>query len=362
MKGVVTNRQIFFLILFSMTQLSLVSIPRDAMKASGTGSWFTMLILIVIFGICIYFMASLNKKFEGKTLYEYSCILVGKTVAKILTFLYFCYFLLVLILIFKGTVDFIKMSTLYKTPVLVILFLFLISVTLIAYRGITNIGRICELYGAIFIIVSLGAHTAELFLGDINYIKPFFEIDQTKQYIVGVKDLIVPFLGFEFLLVVPFNKVNRKKGILFSILGVVYVGLFYIYATETSVMILGSNDVFNYDASLVEALHETRLPSAILLERVDLLFLTVGTFGILMGLCITFCISIEFFSKVLPRAKRAWCFVLQAVVVYIISGFVIDSKMAKQGLNTIVPIAGLFVVLIIPFTLFIISKVKKYAV
>ena len=97
LKGVVTNRQIFFILLFTLTSGSLISIPKDAYKAAGTGAWFTLMILTIIFSIGVFFIASLNKIFEGKTIFEYSNLLVGKPIAIIINFIYTSFYLLALI-------------------------------------------------------------------------------------------------------------------------------------------------------------------------------------------------------------------------------------------------------------------------
>jgi hypothetical protein len=81
------------------------------------------------------------------------------------------------------------------------------------------------------------------FLGDLTQIQPYFETKQVKDYVFATKDLFIAFLGIEILAMIPFGKVNNKKGVLYSVLGVLYVGLFYAFVVETSVMITGVNDV-----------------------------------------------------------------------------------------------------------------------
>jgi spore germination protein len=301
LKSVVTNRQIFFMVLFTLTSGTLISIPKDAYKAAGTGAWFTIMILTIIFSIGAFFIASLNKKFEGKTILEYSNLLVGKPVSIIINFIYTSFYLLASIALFRMVAEFVKGSFLILTPIWAISLLFVVTSSYIAYKGITNIGRLCEIYGVVFIVVSLSVHASMFFLGDITQIQPFFEPKRIKEYVFATKDLFVALLGIEILTIIPFGKVNNKKGILYSVLGVLYVGLFYVFAMETSVMILGVNDVLNYNNALIEALRETRLPSTILLERVDLIFLTVGFFGVIAGLSILFFGAIENTSKLFQR-------------------------------------------------------------
>ena len=257
--------------------------------------------------------------------------------------------------------EFVKGCFLNLTPIWAIAFLFVVTSMYIAYKGITNIGRLCEIYGVVFIVVSLSVHAAMFFLGDITQIQPFFEPKRIKEYVFGAKDLFAALLGIEILTIIPFGKVNNKKGILYSVLGVLYVGLFYIFAMETSVMILGVNDVLNYNNSLIEALRETKLPSTILLERVDLLFLTVGFFGVTSGLSILFYGTVENISKLFLKINKNKLFIIIGIVVYVVSNFFINADLANLLFNTAIPVVGIFTSFIIPITLFIIAKVKEHA-
>ena len=343
-----------------MTAVALISIPRNAVKAAGTGAWFAIIIVTVLFIFGIFIIASLSKMFEGKTIYEYSNLLVGRFMTKIIGFIYTTYFCFFSILLFRIISDFIKANSLPLTPIWAILLMFIGVILYIVYKGITTIGRLLEIYGFIFIVVSLATHTAEFFLGDANYIKPFFEPKLVKEYIFGAKDLISAFIGIEILTIIPFGKVNNKRGVLYSVLGVLYVGLFYIFATETSVMIVGINDILYYNASLVEAIRETKLPSVFFLERSDILFLTVGTIGILSGLATILFAATENIVKLFSITKRNIVIVAVGILVFISCMFLNESRQVIYLFENVLPIIGILTGFIIPIILFIIAKVKKY--
>jgi len=358
LKSVVTNRQIFFILFLLITGYSSISIPKDAIKAAGTGAWLTILLLTILFAIAAFFISSLNKKFEGKTIFEYSPLIVGKPIAYVINIFYTSYFLFVLILICRSVSEFIKVTFMPLTPIWAMLFIIVAVCFYISYKGITNVGRLCEIYGLLVIVVAFPTIIAMFFLGDINYILPFFDISQVKEYVFGTKDLIVAFLGIEVLLIIPFGKVNNKKGVLYSVLAVLSIGLLYILLAEASTMILGINDILNYDNSLVEGLRETSLPNTFLLERVDHLFLTVGMMGIISGLSILFYTTVEYATKLI-RVNKNILFLSIGITTYIVSNFFIDGELATFLFDTVVPICGIFTAFIIPITLFLIAKVKK---
>lgn len=360
MKGVVTNRQLFFLLLLTITGYSLISIPGDAVRVSGTGAWITILLLACLFAIGVFFIASLNKMFEGKTIFEYSSLLVGKAGAIVISLIYTAYFIFLSILLFRGVAEFIKASYLPLTPIWVLMVLFEVITFYIASQGITNVGRVSELFGIAFIIFILFIRIVMFFIGDFTNIQPLIDPRQIKESVIGVKDLIVPFLGIEILTIIPFGKVNLKKGVSYCIATLLFIGLFYIIVTETAIMIVGINEITNYTDSLIEALRQTELPKSFLLERADIIFATVGFAGILSCLSIVAFTTVEHASKIFSKTNRNVLFLVLAILTFIVGSYLVDAKIIDYLLKSVLPFWGIFVAFIIPIILYIIAKIKNY--
>ncbi|MFD3450165.1 GerAB/ArcD/ProY family transporter [Microbacteriaceae bacterium 4G12] len=356
---VVTNRQIFFIILCSLVTVSFIFLPGEAVRAAGTGAWFGILLLTILFIFGIFIIASLGKMFEGKTIHEYSKIIVGKFLSKIIGFIYainFCFFS---ILVFTLAAELIKETSLPLTPIWALLLLFIIVTQYMVYKGITTIGRVLEIYGSIFIIIPLLVHAAEFFVGDINYIKPFFEPKLMKEYIFSTKEFLFAFVGIEILTIIPFTKINHKRGILYSIISVLYVGIYYILATETSVMIVGINQILLYKASLVEALRQAKLPNAFILQRLDSAFLIVGTIGLLSGLATILFAVTENIVKLFSIKKRNMLLVEVGMIIFVSCMFLNKYEMAGYLFKHVLPFTCIITGFIIPIILLIVAKMKK---
>jgi spore germination protein len=359
LKGVVTSRQIFFILFLTLTGYTIINIPKTAMESSGTGAWITIIITSIIFSVGVYFISSLNKKFIGKTLYEYTILLLGKPVAYIICIIYTIYFFLVFTVLLKSVGYFIKSSFLPMTPIWIMILLIISIPIFAAYKGLTVVARMSEFYGLFFIITALALHFAMFLLGDIREIQPLFDREQIDEYIFGIKGLIIPFLGIEILSVIPFGENNKKRGVLFSVSSVLFVGFFYIISALTSTMMLGQNEVTSYRDSTVGALRITEIPETTLLERPDFIYLTIGIAGILTSLSIEFITVVENTAKLISKANKNVLLIIIGIITYIISVFVIDSDMANFLLETVILYYGLATAFLIPIILFIISKFKK---
>lgn len=360
MRSAVTNRQIFLILLLTITAYSAISLPKDAVKAVGTGAGFTMLLLTIIFSIGIFFISSLNKIFIGKTIFEYSKIIVGKQFGFIINVFYFLYFSTVTTCLVRAVAEFLNETYLPLTPIWVLFLLIVIPCSYIAYKGITNIGRLCEIFGVILIFVTIIIFGSAFYLGDIEYCKPIFEFGNLKEYVFGMKDLMFAFLGIEVLTIIPFGKDNIKKGVSSSVISVFFTGLLYIYVVYASITTIGINTIKYYQNALIEALREIHLPSTFLLERADILYITVGVSGIICCLSVVIFATLEFTSKFFVKINRDILFLIMGIIFFIIGNFVIDYEIAESLFKVLLPIMGLFTAFIIPITLFTIAKGKKY--
>lgn len=91
MTNSITNRQMFFILVLTLTSYSIVDISRAMAKSAGTGGWITILATSIIFGLAAMVIVYLNNLFKGKILFDYSKVLVGKAVTYSITvFCIFC--------------------------------------------------------------------------------------------------------------------------------------------------------------------------------------------------------------------------------------------------------------------------------
>ena len=140
-----------------------------------------------------------------------------------------------------------------------------------------------------------------------------------------------------------------------AFLTVVFVGLFYVFAVETCVMMLGMRSAQNYNFALIEAIKQIDNP---VLERFDVLFLTVGFSGLVAGICGVYLALVEYATRLFKKINR--CIVVVGIGV-IMAGLSIALQLVKPvvgALESAFPIAGLISAFLIPAILLLIAKVR----
>ncbi len=70
MLNTMTNRQMVFILLLSLTSYNVITIPKEMAASAGTGSWLVIFIASVIFGLFAVVITSLGNRFQGRIICE----------------------------------------------------------------------------------------------------------------------------------------------------------------------------------------------------------------------------------------------------------------------------------------------------
>ncbi len=356
----ITNRQMVFILILTLSTYSLLDISRALAASAGTGSWITLIIAAVIFALAAFIIAALNKRFIGKTLFEYSKEVVGLPGGYLLSVYYILYFLFFVVFIIFTMSKLLKSDFFPKSPPWATMLLGIAAFCYIAYKGITTIARICEIFGIVFIIVLIIIHILMITQGNIDRIRPIFIPSKIGNYFEALKQTVIFFLGIEILLIIPFTDKNKKKGVKTAFLTLIAIGAFYILVVESCIMKLGINDIVNYKDSVIVALRDISLPLFNFFERMDMLYITFGFIGAYIGIIIFIMAIVEYLCRMLPKANRLSIVIIVGAIIYIlfliVSGIIGYSDFAIE----IIIYSGLAACLVIPGILLLMSKVKKY--
>ena len=301
MINTITNRQMFFIILLTLTSYSIINVPKDMAASAGTGSWLVLFLASILAGLVAVIIVSLNNRFHGKMLFEYSAQLITQPGSYLLSLIYVVYFIfhIVFLVTLEAKLlkaDFFPRSPLWAFP------LFSIPVfCFIANKGINTISRLCELVGIVFIITGSFVHIIMLAEGDVNNILPLFNAQEIEDYARSFKHVYLPYAPLSVLLAIPLTQKNGNKSKKTAFFSLIAIGLFYILIVVNSVMKVGLNDIVKYDDSLIVAIRDTAPKFLEVVARLDILFLTVGFTGLFMGIAIIMTVIVNIFVEFLKR-------------------------------------------------------------
>lgn len=338
----------------------MVGIPKVMVVASKNGFWLPLLAASVIFGLISIIIVKLNLMFKGRTLYEYSREIIGGFGAVLISILFILYFFAVLLMLCIQYASTIQFNIMPNTPFWAELLIGMPVFGYIAYKGITNIARLTALISPLVIIVTLIGVFGMLAQGEFHRLLPLYVASDTVSYITGFKNAITPFLGMEILAAIPFTSKNTgSPKVAFA--AFMAIGAMYILVSAGSIMMLGMNEVVYHADALIEATRLIEFKSIEFLQRVDIIYMTLGLMGMFTAKSVAYMVLVEFCSRLLPRVKRVTHVVVCGIVIFAVSTVLHRFYNIEKLLVEIIAYSGILTSLIIPGLLLIIAKVKKNA-
>lgn len=351
----VSNRQIFFLLLLTMTAYTVISIPKVIVQSSGTGGWLSLMITALLFAVFVVVIVRLNSAFPGMMLFEYSQRIVGRIMAYVLAVYFILYFLMISAYLNVELSAVLRAGFYPKTPQWAMTIASVIVFGIVAHRGVVSVARFFEVIGTIFVITGFVTHFVMLLQGDLREIQPFFSSPKLPEYLFGIKDCLFAFLGVELLTIFPLSGKSIGRSVATAFLTVLFIGIFYVFVVETCIMMLGMQSAQNYNFALIEAIKQIDNP---VLERFDILFLTVGFAGLVAGVCGVYLALVEYAVRLFKKVNRLLIVVGVGAIMIALSIASQAVKPTMAVLESVLPIAGLVSAFLIPTILFLIAKVR----
>lgn len=359
MSKFLTNRQISLMIYCITVGYGVIDLPSEAAQNAGAGSWFSLLVLTIIIMVITYMITYLQYIFEGKTLYEYGQQLVGKTTTYIFLIVYIIYFFLNFTMITRIYAETLKMIILNKTPVIAICALFYMVVFYALAKGINVVARVCELYGILNIIGFMFINTLLLTKGSLVHVRPLFVVQDLGIYFSAIFKIVLAFLGMEILFVLPLSKQHNKKVLKYTAFIVGFIGFLYIYIVESAIAVVGVDSVVHYEIALLDIIRGTDIYYLEFFRRLDGIYIIYWSMNIVCAMCLWGYGAITFTSKIVKKIKYKYI-VTSIVIISFITAQIPKTKDQIELIIKYNSYFGAIATIIIPITLLIITKVKKY--
>lgn len=237
----ISSKQVFWLISSMEIGMSVLLTISPVIREAKQDAWLS---IIIATGACLlmtFIAVKLSLLYPKQTLIQFSQLILGKWLGKVIVIPYFIMWYSVIGIILRQSSDFIHLVLFRRTPLWVIILLALILIIYSTYAGgIEGIGRSSELLGpfifvALIIVLILGFKTIHF-----DRILPVY---QDTGFITIFKGAITPlsFLGESVMMTMLVGFMSKpKKALSSSIWGVLISGTFLIIATIFVILIFGN--------------------------------------------------------------------------------------------------------------------------
>ncbi|HHV18672.1 MAG TPA: endospore germination permease [Thermoanaerobacterales bacterium] len=195
----ITVPQTVVLIITTILEIGLLSLPRDVAIYANSDGWIVVIIGGVLTFVGSLVLSTLVRRFPNDTFIEYSQKVIGKVPAFFLGIVLIIYFTLASCIVIRTFAEVINAFMLQKTPrEFIIITQMLLTVYLIRH-GIEPTARIAEILFPILIIPIFAMYLIAIPKADFTELLPFLNTP-VKAMAMGSLNTMFSFFGIEILL------------------------------------------------------------------------------------------------------------------------------------------------------------------
>lgn len=337
--------------------VGILSLPREiAIVTLFSDGWVSILLAGIIVTIFAVMATKVAMSFPDQSFLSYTSYLVTKPVAFLFLVIIF---LIALVFCAYSTryIAYISQQYLFEhTPIEAIALSFLLVLVYAVSGSRAGLFRLNLLFLPIILFIFLLVALLNVTRIEISHYLPLFKTD-LKGYLLGIKQSMTAFLGFEIVLIYAMLVKNPKKITKKIIIGMGIPIIFYIMIFLMTIGIFGNIVTANLEYPTIELAKRVDVPGGIL-ERIDPFVFAIWTMAIFTTAAMMFDVCIFLLSSIFRKInKRILTFIFSPIIFYL-STFPFQLDQIKKVNDFIGEVSAICLMTII-FILFIMTKIRS---
>ncbi|MBU3183108.1 GerAB/ArcD/ProY family transporter, partial [Clostridium psychrophilum] len=259
----------------------------------------------------IFLIIKLMNRYNNKSIYEINKLLYGKYLGGLLNFLIVLYLWYSTCLSLRGYTNVIHVDLLRSTPTFVLCIFILIPTYYLTWYGLKYTTRFAS---TIYLSLSFCCILFFLVFKDLrlNFLLPIAQ-GGIKCIKASFSPCIYAFLGYEVISVIYPEITNKKKAMKYVIGSNIITTMFYILVLLVTTSFFGEEML---KKSVVPMFTLARSYRAPIIERMDILFISIWIPVIAMTINGYFCIAYYSINKLLNLKKKAiYLFIFTSITI-----------------------------------------------
>jgi len=271
-RGTISPRQVFFILVMLLTGIYILILPRHMVTIVGTDGWIVLLVGGFISSLMLFFINKTSRRFPGKTVVEFTPLIMGPFLGKILGGILVAYYTFLAAVSLRIFSEMLKSVLLADTPRWIVVLGLVVLITWIVQNGLEDIARFTELIAPIILLLLIAA-----LLGDLRYmeairLRPMLQSEPFSLLEGFISTL--SYFGIIIVLLMLYPYVNApKKLTVTSILALVFAVIITMGFFMGTVATFGIYETSRMAWPVIELVKMVRIGE--FLERVESLFLSV---------------------------------------------------------------------------------------
>ncbi|WP_317854959.1 GerAB/ArcD/ProY family transporter [Chakrabartyella piscis] len=297
----ISKRQFSALLLFAFFGTALLFLPTELVDMGGKSGWLLLLPWSVLFLLVQVLLCVLSKRNPDVTTVFWYRYGFGRVLGTLLVLGLLCFLIFVGAMELRIFGEVISATMLSKTPIWLVLAVFVLAILPVAMGGVEVVARMAEVMFFFFLIPLVVVLVALAFSVDFGRLLPISTVDM--EQFVSITSYVAPLA--QGLLLTPFclgyTKIKTGSGVL---IGSVILSLFLVFALTILAFATYGTGVLS-DKMLPTLQMMERIGFAhIFLSRQDLLFLWFWMVSTYLFLSMILLYALQIWKEVLPISKE----------------------------------------------------------
>lgn len=355
--GRISGEQAWAFVASALIGIGILSLPAGVNKTGGPGGWLLVLLTGIISLIQGLIIVRLGLRFPDQSFVQYSQVIAGRLMGKLLSFLLVLYALEFTAHVSRSFGEVIDTTVMPDTPIIIFIGLMMALAAWAVKCGLEVLARMDEFLirlqlGLVLVLLALATSEA-----NASRLLPIWESGD-QSLLEGFVSTLFSYSGYMVMLVILPNLTRPGDGIYAQTLGVLIPGGLYVLITIIATAVLGASATTRVVWPTLETVRLISLAGFI--ERLESLFLavwltaafttiTAGLYVLTLG-CSQVLGLQDYRPLVLPMAALA-------VAVAMLPGSL--SENLERG--TVISYLGLIVENIVPPILLLVVSVRDWS-
>lgn len=230
------NIEAIAVVLTVMINHIILNLPKSIISTTSSGSIINVIFVTLIAFIIVYLISQLLKNFPGLDILDISKLLGGKILKFIIGALFLCYLIFTISIVLRSFSETLKIIFFPRTPVQIIMLLFLLAIVFVNKLGFQAIARSNLFFMPIILFSILFIFVANFGNYTVQRVFPLLGNGAVSTFLSGISNLFA-FGGIAYLYFLPPHLKEQKDytKIAFSAIGV--SGIFLLMSVTTLLLL-----------------------------------------------------------------------------------------------------------------------------
>lgn len=335
----------------------ILNLPQDIINTTSSASILNVIFVSMIALGIVFLIAKLFEKFPGMDIFDIGKYLGGKWLQFLLQITFFAYFIFTISILLRSFSEGLKIIFFPRTPVPIIMFLFLMAMIILNKLGRTSIIRANLFFMPLVLFSILFIFIANVENFTVQRALPLLGNGVSSTFFSGLSNLFA-FGGISYLYLIPPHLKDQKN---YTKIVLISIGISAFFLVISVATLLFTFPFVTTSEEIFPLYLATRfIEFGRFFQRLDAIFVLIWILSMIGYLSIAFSFASDIFQKMAKLQSPKWIFSLLALLVFGIALLPQNMEQVSFLEENVYSSIMLILVFEVCLSILVLSNIKHY--